>query len=373
MMKIMKNKGIFLIWILFLTILTISAQTNAEDTIKTYKVEKERFDQVNSIIADLRYMDLNIKPSKDQYAYLSYKLHCKNEKNPFTYNVKNGILNLKEGKWKGISWKSYTSGKKKFKKLMEYSKNNITLYLPKDNILKSSTVKMIDGNLTIASLQSHSIDLNFDYGDILLNDSSILGTLNIKAGDGDIYLKNAKIIENATITTNYGDITASNLQAEQGIEIKTNDGDTKLKNIKAAKNVAITTTYGDITALNFETKKDIKMKTRDGNIRINNIKASQAITINSYYGDITCIKLSTPRDIKIKTNDGNVKFQMKEKQLKQRKIIMDTTDGEMSIPSYLSNDNKKTVLGDGYHYEKEIDSKKSLLEISTHYGNISLS
>lgn len=332
MIKMMKNKSIFFIWILFFGILTISAQANAKDTIKTYQVKKERLDQVNSIIADLRYMDLNIKPSKDQYAYLSYKLHCKNEKNPFTYNVKNGVLNLKEEKWKGISWKSYTGGMKKFKKLMEYSKNNITLYLPKDNILKGSIVEMIDGNLIITSLQSHSIDLNFGYGDILLNDSSILGILNIKTGDGDIYLKNTKIVKNATITANYGDITASNLQVEQGIEIKTGDGDTKLKNIKTAKNVAITTVYGDITALNLKAKKDIKMKTRD----------------------------------------GDVKFQIKEKQLKQKKIIMDTTDGEMSIPSYLSNDNKKTALRDGYHYEKDVDSKKSLLEISTHYGNILL-
>lgn len=49
---------------------------------------------------------------------------------------------------------------------------------------------------------------------------------------------------------------------------------------------------------------------------------------------------------------------MNEKQLKQRKIIIDTTDGNISIPYRLSNSSKKEKSDGSWHYEKEKIPKK---------------
>ena len=106
----------------------MSGSAKKEDGISTQ--EKIKLDDFDELQADLTIGDLNILPSGDDSCYLSWRIPAKNGKTAVEYQVKDGVLNLRETK--AVS--GYTHINIDFMEEVlsdgDESGSGVTLYLP---------------------------------------------------------------------------------------------------------------------------------------------------------------------------------------------------------------------------------------------------
>ena len=200
----------------------MSGSAKKEEGISTQ--EKIKLDDFDELQADLTIGDLNILPSGDDSCYLSWRIPAKNGKTAVEYQVKDGVLNLRETK--AVS--GYTHINIDFMGEVlsggDESGSGVTLYLPEKKVLKN-------------------IDVTMDFGDVQMNGVQAESG-SIESDDGDIVLSGCKM-QDVKIEADYGDVELKSGTWENG-SITLEDGDAKIQNTKLSGDVSVENSYGDI-------------------------------------------------------------------------------------------------------------------------------
>ena len=296
----------------------------------------------------LDYIDLIIKPSKDQSAYLSYELHCKNNKNPFSYNIKNGCLHLNESNFKEawITVKNKTTAIKQWKFTIQNNINAVTLYIPSGTTYNSSNIVMNEGDLSINGLHCKKANIKLKYSDATVKKLSC-NNAAITATDGDITIADLNITGTTSVKTADGDINASRLAVSGTARISVLDGD-----------IGISGTF--------------QINTEDGDLNIPNLYTytSGTVKISTEYGDINASGLNVSGNAQLKSIGGDISLQINKKCLNRLAINMDVTNGEISANKSLHGSKKRR--GDGWYYTKKAAKGNAYLRVHTGDGDISI-
>lgn len=349
--------------------------------VKTWKSDDIRLRSVNSIKAELDFIDLNIKVSEDNDFHLSYELHCVNRENPFSYRLKNGVLTLTEQGFKPPSLKEWiwNTGS-----VTDQYYNFITLYVPSDTILKSCIFDVVDCDLTIEGFHCNTMEIKTADGDISIKEG-IFSKAMVKTEDGDIAFSNIVMSEDLQIDTADGDILLSDLKVKGVARFNAEDGDVSLAGLKVSRDMKINVADGDIGISSVDVLGATEMITCDGDISISGVKESGGISIQTDCGDISASALRITGAMRINTEDGDVllsslgvsgrvtidsecgdiSVQIQKKSLPKLKITMDTEEGNLSASRSLGG--KRS----GGHYEKS-GSGSAYLKGYTEEGDISI-
>ena len=301
----------------------------------------------------LDYIDLIIKPSKDQSAYLSYELHCKNNKNPFSYNIKNGCLHLNESNFKEawITVKYKTTAIKQWKFTIQNNINAVTLYIPSGTTYNSSNIVMNEGDLSINGLHCKKANIKLKYSDATVKKLSC---------------------NNAAITATDGDITIADLNITGTTSVKTADGDINASRLAVSGTARISVLDGDINAPDLGISGTFQINTEDGDLNIPNLYTytSGTVKISTEYGDINASGLNVSGNAQLKSIGGDISLQINKKCLNRLAINMDVTNGEISANKSLHGSKKRR--GDGWYYTKKAAKGNAYLRVHTGDGDISI-
>ena len=191
---------------------------------KVFEGKRKQLPAFHSIEADLTDLDLKIVSTKKQSSSLSYFIYCKNNENPFTYAVNNGVLYLKETGIKNLSKEELKQ--KIGKKWWKYSPK-VTLYIPANTVINNSRINMKKGNLAIGKKTRYK-------------------DMNVQVKGGDIALSSLRISGTAKINTAKGNIAAATLVVPGSLQITTKDGDIAWVGFKVSGNTRINSTNGNI-------------------------------------------------------------------------------------------------------------------------------
>ena len=257
----MKNKGLIITLIVFLSLIAISllvfmisvinGSFNIKSFSNSYKVSNsiiynETYNQdFEDIVVNTNSSDINIYNSDSN----EIKVLIYGKENKADVSNNNNTLN--------ISYKE--------KSCIGFCFNN--------------TISKIE--IYIPSTYSNIISINNDYGDINIDKFSN-ATINIEEDCGDVKVKEAN---NITIENDYGDIKIN--KVNNYLNIKEDCGDVKIDNLNINKNSKIYNDYGDIK---IDNTNDIYIKAKtdlgDTKINKNNRKADTILDIKNDCGDI---------------------------------------------------------------------------------------
>lgn len=294
-----------------------------------------------------------IKPSKDQSAYLSYELHCKNNKNPFRYNIKNGCLHLNESNFKEawITVKNKTTAIKQWKFTTQNYISAVTLYVPSGTTYNNSNIVMNEGDLSINGLHCKKANIKLKYSDVTVKKLSC---------------------NNAAITTTDGDITVADLNITGTTSVKTADGDINASRLAVSGTARISVLDGDINAPDLGISGTFQINTEDGDLNIPNLYTytSGTVKISTEYGDINASGLNVSGNAQLKSIGGDISLQINKKCLNRLAINMDVTDGEISANKSLHGSKKRR--GDGWYYTKKVAKGNAYLKVHTGDEDISI-
>ena len=234
---------------------------------------EETFEDLTGIQADLKNIDLLIKPSEDEKFHLTYNLEKSGKgKNPLSFEQKDGLLTIKESEGNGgsyyikvdISIINVLFGNDK---VYDY-KNEATLYIPERKILDKASINLENGDFYADGFAAETAEIRLEYGDIIMQNIS-LNKGNITAEDGDISADKG-LLKDLDMKAKYGDIMLKNTQYENG-KITLEDGDLNSSEISFTGDTDIVNKYGDVSLkLSKETANDtsIEAKTEYGEIDI---------------------------------------------------------------------------------------------------------
>lgn len=295
-----------------------------------YKQDKKKVNPFSSIKADVKSLDIVIKPSGDKDFYISYSLYCANSSNPVSYNIKNNVLEIKESQleWLAVYVKGTGSGINR--KLKNY-KNIIYVYVPSDISINNCDMDIKDGNL--------------DFSKISLKGGNIISK------DGDIDFNNSVLSDKLSIKINNGDIYGHGTDINGVLDIKSKNGDIEIYKPDIAGTLNIITDNGDL----YTAKANIKGK----------------LEINTHNGDIDASSLDIQGETKIKADNGDIDITISSRCLDSLNINMFTNAGDMSVKKLYKDKGSKKRNGEGYQYKKT-GSGKAILDIYTNCGDISL-
>ena len=230
----------------------VSGRQSSAAKTYTYKMKEKKLGKVQGIEANLEYLDFSIKTSKKAYAYLSYEIPCKNNKNPFSYSVRDKVLYLKESGLKELSWKELIgmnekkwTGKRKY-----YSVSygpRVTLYLPPQSMIKTGHVNIKYGDfyLSAKNLQCQKMEIKLKDGDASIANTIIPGQMNINLTEGDLAAARCKISGTARFHLQDGDVAAKDLHISGKTTVDTRNGDIIIKNIAVFGEMQVNTVNGD--------------------------------------------------------------------------------------------------------------------------------
>ncbi len=323
-----------------------SSQAPDEHIPGCFKLDDTPLASIDSITANLSCIDFRIKESEDHKCHLSYELYCQNKETPLTYQVKNGMLILEENGFKEIAWKGYV---KDLWDTDDYpSKPSIiTLYVPSETILKSSTLNMGNGDLMIQDLHCDNMILESEDGDMFIQGSG----------------------KNISVKTQDGDISLSGFQEMQKLQIDTVDGDVNISNFDDAQRMRLSTVGGDISLSNLNAADELSIDTEDGDIHAAALTVSKNANMNTTDGDVDISKLNVIGNLKVAAICGDVSMQARKECLQSLGIILESEEGDISAASSLGG--KKNNQNDGTQYQKQ-GIGNSHLTVSTEDGDIAL-
>lgn len=252
-----------------------TAMRDSEDNVN--RMPKTQIDDVGKIDVDFENIDFHIKASEDEHYYLEYTLEGDEvgvgRKNPFTYEVVGDTLQLREQG--GVVSSRYVkidiealSDIITGQETREYE-NEVTLYIPKDQMIKGA-IKMGDGDLSVADVDTDALKITSSYGEISL-DGLAMKDSTVKSDDGDIEMTGMSFEGKNVINTEYGDV-----------DVILKDG------ARDSLNISCETKYGDI-----EIAKDLK-----GNQNVSDDASSYEKMVDHSAGNL-----------KINADDGDISIQ----------------------------------------------------------------
>lgn len=281
---------------------------------KKYEMKKTEIDHFSSIKGNLDYMDLRILPSNDSSCYLSYKIYGSAKKNPFEYQVKDGVLRLKESD-SGQSFNIHVDFNFIFRLLLrtvndadvfDYD-NTAILYIPAETKLAAADITLEDGDLSIEQMNSDSMSLKLTYGDFTLK--------NVTATEGAITLE---------------------------------DGDLTIKNLRA-RSLITTQTYGDIS-IDDSSLTDASFQIDDGDISVDHTEFHGSSDFHLVYGDAS--------------------FHLTSEQLNALNLQLSTSYGDITVPKHTGGNTIGYNDNDLTRYEKDGTNPDSTLTVNCEDGDI---
>lgn len=211
-----------------------------------YTYQEKFLLSVNSVNADLDNLDFKIKRTKKKEAYLSYKIDCKNSKNPLSWQMSDGVLYLKESGLERLSWKE-TRQKYGQKWWGQGHWPEVILYVPENMVVKNSKVRMDEGDFSVGKeVVCQNMDVRVKVGDVLLSGFRMTGQGSIGTVDGDVKGGAFCVEGNLHITSKYGDVQTVSPQVPGNLDITAEDG--------------------AITALGMRIQGEVQVKSREGDI-----------------------------------------------------------------------------------------------------------
>lgn len=207
---------------------------------KQLVMEKTRIDDATEIQADLKHLDLNVRPSNNDHWYIEYKVQqAKDGSNPLSYDVKDGVLELKEAK--GAMGTSYIQIGFLGETTTDYD-NEVTVYAPKDAELTAFSLEAGDGDLSVEGVKCKAVEWKLDYGDVTVKDCT-LANGTVTAGDGSVTASEMNS-EAVNWSLDYSDMTAKDCTLENET-VTVSDGDVELRRVDC-KSVDWKLDYGDL-------------------------------------------------------------------------------------------------------------------------------
>lgn len=201
----------------------INSSTGTVSNIKKHTLEKEKLPEFTEIEADLSYADFKILPSEDGSCYLSYAIYDNKKSEPIYYEVKNNILHLKESETSDSFFQiDYSSILHMGRQSTDNFENSVTLYLPAEKLLESAAIALDSGDCSMDSFQTKQLDLEMNYGDLNIKDSTI-NQVKLSLGDGDMQA-NHLTMTNPDITVSYGELNLTDSTLQNAV-IQLSDGD----------------------------------------------------------------------------------------------------------------------------------------------------
>lgn len=314
--------------------------------------EREKLSEFHSMKMDVNLEDIRIESSEDENFYLDYPIwkdEDEKEEKLISYEVKDGVLDLKEKNTKhhtiyiGIDIGNLfkRDEDEDFDKL----EDTVVLYIPKEKMMNSVIINLSTGDLQIDTLETKEIYLNLNIGDMkLTNLSATKGEINEQ--DGDVSIEDSKL-QNINFSSGIGELNLKNVNWNTG-SIKTEDGDTKM-NGSNLQNIAFSSSIGELDLRNIVWK-------------------SGSIILQD--GDMETEQFDPSGEIKIQSSMGDISINMKKAILEKVSFDVKTHDGEIKVSDNLSG--KLREKEDSSTFLKTVDNENGKLIIESHDGDIEI-
>lgn len=211
-----------------------------------YELDKTKLDDFSNLNISLDYLDLEILPSEDEHCYLSYCFYDTSKKNPLSYEIKDNTLTIVEkyvnhrfiqvdftvlGRFFINGWDT-----------MDDMNEAVTLYIPKDYMIKKSSITLDAGDLSLNHQEMENGSIHLSYGDADINNVTLKkGKITLDDGELDLNQFSGDSLE---IKSSYGDINANNLTVNT-LSCSIDDGDLNLEHFVTKKASAFSLSYGD--------------------------------------------------------------------------------------------------------------------------------
>lgn len=188
--------------------------------------------------------------------------------------------------------------------LFSFSSPKITVYLPEttyDSLYVSSDTGDVE---THGSLTFGNVDIHTDTGDITLK-SQITGILTAKADTGkiDVWGINS---DSVTLSADTGDISLYNAQIKGDVTVTTNTGHQTISNLQC-RNLTLKCTTGGLTCESVQIDEALQFKSSTGRVSLTKIRCRN-ISGNASTGDINCSDLKATGELRMETSTGEIKL-----------------------------------------------------------------
>lgn len=180
-----------------------------EEKKSEYHLNKKELNNISSVKAELKSLDLLVCQSPDEHYYLSYDVNAYQGKNPFSYKIKGETLFLKEND-------TANHGVVHIGAIFqqENEEEKVVLYVPKQKKLDHFFLEMEDGDFSASDLTADEIEGRVKYGDAKW-ETITCRNIKMHAEDGDIQLEKLVIGKNGDISSKYGDIRMKSVNIEE--------------------------------------------------------------------------------------------------------------------------------------------------------------
>ena len=235
--------------------------------------------------------DVKLLPAEDgqQYLVVIYE----QEGQPHTVRVEDGTLLITRRNEK--KWYDHIS-------LFSFSSPKITVYLP-EMTYGSLYVSSDTGDVeTHGSLTFGNVDIHTDTGDIALK-SQITGILTAKADTGkiDVWGVNS---DSVTLSADTGDISLYNAQIKGDVTVTTDTGHQTISSLQC-RNLTLKCTTGGLTCESVQIDEALQFKSTSGRVSLSKIRCG---TVNgkASTGDINCSDLMATGELRMETSTGDI-------------------------------------------------------------------
>lgn len=278
-------------------------EAKEKKTAYTYEAEKKELGSFKDIIADLKGMDLKIKPSDDNKCYISYKIYCYNRHDPFTIRVKDDVLRLD-----GRQIKPALHTSRKGKNTFQTTIANATLLLP-SRIFSKLDLKTSTGSISLRKISCKTADLETAYGDVDAKRLTASEPVNIKTNAGNITLSSSRVSGRIKLKSIYGDVNAKKLDIRGSLYLTAKSGDIIASDLSVLGITGLKSSYGDIKMKKLRVSGGLNINADSGSIYMQDAFLSGKTKIRSEYGDVDLRLKNTCLDdlgIQAKVIDGNL-------------------------------------------------------------------
>ena len=292
-------------------------------------LEKTPIARVDAVKADLKTLDLDIRPSDDDSWYIAYTVReTKEGTNPLSYTVENGVLTLREQ----LSSAPYIHidlnglGSDGVDSSDNYS---VILYAPRDAVLRTAEIVQDTGDLSIDGVSCTKAECKLTYGDVELNDC-VIGGGSIVLEDGDASLKKVTS-ETAGWLLKYGDLDAENSRFTDG-SIRLEDGSIQGKDVIWSR-LSLTLSYGDFEE-HGSTWDRIVLTMQDGDVESRQLTVQGENTVDSKYGDVSAKLTAESRKqtvLDLRTDFGDINTYRSPAEGQNSRLTVTCADGDIDI------------------------------------------
>lgn len=192
------------------------------------EITKTRLDPFTSAEINLSASDIRILPSDDENAYISGADYTKDGELPYHFSVSDGTLHLDDSGIYNTGWfhieiyNILTSGNDDTDK-----QRGVTLYLPKDLILKELNVNSSAGETDLSQIHALSLAIHIDSGDLTAKDC-VIEKGQVTSSSGNIRTTTSTL-NDCTFNLDSGDFTDSHSLFGGSARVETGFGNISFK------------------------------------------------------------------------------------------------------------------------------------------------